>query len=103
MEHRRVGRIAVELRESVADGAVHELPQPAGARRLRSELPCPSVNGSDSRSAGERGPAQRAHELTEGVRMLGPGFTRSSRVASAPHIRMVAFWRSVGLFARIAS
>ena len=31
--HRRVGRTAVELRESAADGAVHELPEPAGARR----------------------------------------------------------------------
>ena len=27
------GRTAVELRESAADGAVHELPEPAGARR----------------------------------------------------------------------
>ena len=42
-----------------------------GRSSLRSELPRSSVDGSDSRSAGEPGPVQRAHELTEGVRMLG--------------------------------
>ena len=49
-------------------------PTAGGRSSLRSESPCPSVDGPDSRSAGEPGPVQCAHELTEGVRMLGLGF-----------------------------
>ena len=90
----RVGRTAIELRESAADGAVHELPEPAGARRygqnfrahrLMVRIPDPQVNPPP---AGRFVRADRVVELGCGRAFLPPGAAAHDPAVHGPGVAL---------------